>query len=154
MANSARDPYWQASVRREDIDHPEARAEIEDAARTATCRWLVTRRSLQGRPGEVFAHLPFDRDPKKMRPAEDGVSCSLCHQIGKEKLGTRESFNGGFVMIHHAKRVITRNTGLSQFKPVRPTSCRHRPRIRPVEAAQHIRDSAMCATCHTLYTKS
>src|ERR1700730_12034452 len=30
MANSARDPYWQASVRREDIDHPEAHAEIED----------------------------------------------------------------------------------------------------------------------------
>src|SRR6266550_8649111 len=24
MANSARDPYWQASVRREDIDHPES----------------------------------------------------------------------------------------------------------------------------------
>ena len=30
MGNSARDPYWQASVRREDIDHPESRAGIED----------------------------------------------------------------------------------------------------------------------------
>ena len=29
MANSSRDPYWQASVRREMIDHPAARAEIE-----------------------------------------------------------------------------------------------------------------------------
>src|SRR5450759_5261565 len=28
MANSARDPYWQASVRREDIDHPESKAVI------------------------------------------------------------------------------------------------------------------------------
>ena len=30
MANSARDPYWKAAVRRELIDHPEAAADIED----------------------------------------------------------------------------------------------------------------------------
>src|SRR5262245_28931201 len=30
MANSARDPYWQAGVRRESIDHPKAQKEIED----------------------------------------------------------------------------------------------------------------------------
>src|SRR5437879_5643102 len=30
MANSARDPYWQGSVRRESIDHPESKAGIED----------------------------------------------------------------------------------------------------------------------------
>ncbi|MGH8639797.1 MAG: hypothetical protein ACREUZ_21935, partial [Burkholderiales bacterium] len=30
MANSSRDPYWQAAVRREVIDHPKAAAGIED----------------------------------------------------------------------------------------------------------------------------
>src|SRR5688572_30210979 len=30
MANSARDPYWQASVRREIMDHPDAVEEIEN----------------------------------------------------------------------------------------------------------------------------
>ncbi|HWR50399.1 MAG TPA: hypothetical protein VN428_04805, partial [Bryobacteraceae bacterium] len=30
MANSSRDPYWQASVRRETIDHGESKAAIED----------------------------------------------------------------------------------------------------------------------------
>src|SRR5262245_7601934 len=30
MANSSRDPYWQASVRRETIDHPRAKDAIED----------------------------------------------------------------------------------------------------------------------------
>src|SRR5262245_2404068 len=30
MANSSRDPYWQASVRRETIDHPESKKLIED----------------------------------------------------------------------------------------------------------------------------
>ena len=30
MANSSRDPYWQGSVRRESLDHPESQANIED----------------------------------------------------------------------------------------------------------------------------
>ena len=30
MANSSRDPYWQASVRRETLDHPSHQAAIED----------------------------------------------------------------------------------------------------------------------------
>jgi cytochrome c peroxidase len=34
MANSARDPYWQGSVRRETIDHPEASAEIQNECST------------------------------------------------------------------------------------------------------------------------
>src|SRR5205809_6569983 len=34
MANSSRDPYWQGSVRRESIDHPESRADIEDVCST------------------------------------------------------------------------------------------------------------------------
>ena len=98
MGNSSRDPYWQASVRREDIEHPESSAKLEDGC--ADCHMPIARyeAKLQGRLGEVFAHLPFDRDPKKNSAAEDGVSCSVCHQIGKEKLGSRESFNGGFVV--------------------------------------------------------
>ncbi len=40
MANSARDPYWQAGVRREVMDHPGARAAIEDTC--ATCHTLFT----------------------------------------------------------------------------------------------------------------
>src|SRR5215217_7169609 len=30
MANSSRDPYWQASVRRETLDHPKHKGDIED----------------------------------------------------------------------------------------------------------------------------
>src|ERR1700736_5508983 len=30
MGNSSRDPYWQGSVRREVIDHPESQGHIED----------------------------------------------------------------------------------------------------------------------------
>src|SRR5437667_266812 len=97
MANSSRDPYWQGSVRRESIDHPESRADIEDVCSTCHMPMSHYEAKWQGRKAEVFSFLPFEADPKKSASAEDGVSCSVCHQISREKLGTRESFNGGFV---------------------------------------------------------
>lgn len=154
MANSARDPYWQASVRREDMEHPESKAEIEDAC--ADCHMPMARYEAKqkGKLGEVFAHLPFDHDAKKNASAEDGVTCSVCHQITKQNFGTRESFNGGFAIetpqskdnhpefgpfvIQNAQASIMQ-TSTGGFRPT---------------AAEHILDSAMCATCHTLYTKS
>ncbi|MGH7696967.1 MAG: hypothetical protein ACRENH_18390, partial [Gemmatimonadaceae bacterium] len=41
MANSARDPYWQASVRREVLDHPERAKQIEDEC--STCHMPMMR---------------------------------------------------------------------------------------------------------------
>ncbi len=154
MANSARDPYWQASVRREDLDHPQSKAAIEDGC--ADCHMPIVRyeSKLQGHLGEVFAHLPFDDDPKKNASAEDGVSCSVCHQIGKDKLGTRESFNGGFVVDSPQAEENHPEYGPFVIQPgqarIMQTSTGG---FRPTEAG-HIHDSALCATCHTLYTKS
>jgi hypothetical protein len=154
MANSSRDPYWQASVRRESIDHPESQSFIEDDC--SVCHMPITRfeAKLHGRRGEIFSHLPFDPDREQGRQAEDGVTCSVCHQIGNEKLGTRESFNGGFVVdrpdaqadhpeygpfdIERGQQLIMR-TSSGGFLP---------------SSQAHIRDSQLCATCHTLYTKS
>jgi hypothetical protein len=67
MANSSRDPYWQASVRREAIDHHESQAAIEDEC--SACHMPVTRyeAKLRGQLGEVFSHLPFD-EHKKQNP--------------------------------------------------------------------------------------
>lgn len=154
MANSARDPYWQASVRREDIDHPEKKAAIEDGC--ADCHMPITRyqEKLQGRLGQVFAHLPFASDPRNNAPAEDGVSCSVCHQIGRDKLGSKESFNGGFAIDSPRSKDDHPEYGpfaiANGQAHIMQTSTGG---FRPTEAA-HIRDSALCATCHTLYTKT
>src|ERR1700674_1875279 len=154
MANSARDPYWQASVRREAIDHPESKAVIEDEC--ATCHMPMARyeAKVEGRKGEVFAHLPFANDPKKNATAEDGVSCSICHQIGTEKLGTRESFNGGFVIDPPRTKDEHAEYGpylieKGQAHIMQTSSEGFRP-----TGDKHIQDSALCATCHTLYTRS
>jgi hypothetical protein len=152
MANSARDPYWQASVRRESIDHPQATADIEDEC--SVCHMPVARyeAKLQQRKGEIFKFLPFGADPKNSAQAEDGVTCAVCHQISQEKLGTRESFNGGFVLENPPAK-----NARPEYGPFDVTPGRQRIMdsstggFRPTYA-QHIRDSALCGTCHQLYT--
>ena len=154
MANSARDPYWQASVRREDIDHPESKAEIEDAC--ADCHMPMARYEAkqQGKLGEVFAHLPFDRNTRKNADAEDGVTCSVCHQIGKQNFGTRESFNGGFQIEAPQSKENRPEFGPFVIQNAQASIMQSSTGgFRPA-GAEHILDSAMCATCHTLYTKS
>src|SRR6266478_8099653 len=154
MGNSSRDPYWQGSVRRESIDHPESVAAIEDEC--SVCHMPITRfeAKVEGRKGQIFSHLPFDQDKKDNAKAEDGVSCSVCHQIAKEKLGTAESFNGGFVVNPPASKGEH-----PEYGPFAIDNGRQRimhtssAGFRPTEAA-HIRDSALCSTCHTLKTKA
>ena len=51
-----------------------------------------------GHPAEVFAHLPLSAKHKGNKQAADGVSCSICHQIEPDRLGTPSSFDGRFVV--------------------------------------------------------
>ncbi len=78
MAHSSRDPYWQASVRREAIDHPAHAAQIEDEC--ASCHMPMPTRIARaaGATGEVFSHLPIGKDQSELqRLAGDGVSCTV-----------------------------------------------------------------------------
>ena len=154
MANCARDPYWQAGVRRESIDHPESKALIEDEC--SICHMPMARfdSKMRGHEGEVFSHLPFDSDKPGDRLAEDGVSCSLCHQIANEKLGTRDSYVGGFVVDTARPKGERQVYGpfkieTGQTRIMRSSS----GGFQPTES-DHIRKSEVCATCHTLYTKA
>jgi len=152
MANSSRDPYWQGSVRRESIDHPESQADIEDEC--TICHMPMSRyqAKLQGNKGELFSHLPFDSGKKGNDEAEDGVSCSVCHQIEKQNFGTAESFTGGFLIAPSAVQGDRPEYGPFNVDPGHQTIMRSSTGgFRPTEAV-HIRDSALCGTCHTLYT--
>ena len=152
MANSSRDPYWQASVRREAIDHAAVIPDIEDEC--SVCHMPVARyqAKLQGKKGEIFAHLPFDPDKKNSVAAEDGVTCSICHQISKEKLGSRDSFNGEFVIAVPESKNQRPEYGPFDVPPERQhIMTTSTGGFQPVQA-QHIRDSALCGSCHQLYT--
>ncbi len=153
MANSSRDPYWQAAVRRETMDHPKAGAAIEDEC--AVCHMPMARYEAmtEGREGEVFAHLGFDGENHADRLAADGVSCAACHQIKDEKLGTRESFVGRFVIEPGAALGERPLYGPFEIDAGRTRVMRSSAGFRPTEG-KHIQKSEMCATCHTLYTKA
>jgi hypothetical protein len=153
MANSSRDPYWQAAVRRETMDHPKARAAIEDEC--AVCHMPMSRYDAKahGREGEVFAHLRFRPDQPEDRLAVDGVSCATCHQIKDEKLGTRESFVGRFVIDASRPEGERRVYGPFEVDAGRTRIMRSSTGFRPTKSS-HVEKSELCATCHTLYTKA
>jgi hypothetical protein len=152
MANSARDPYWQASVRRETIDHQEVSREIQDEC--SACHMPVSRYRAKdrGEKGEVFAFLPFPAKDEQAAYAEDGVTCSLCHQISKDKLGTRESFNAGFVINPPAANNVRAEFGPFLIDASRQLVMRSSTGGFEPQHAEHIRDSALCGSCHQLYT--
>jgi hypothetical protein len=188
MANSARDPYWQASVRRETVDHPSVTAEIEDECSICHMPMSYTAAHASGRTGKVFAHLPTSAeatvgkpasaeaptsakapasakatagksvrkplrtpDDPESRLAQDGVSCALCHQITPRNLGTPASFTGGYVIDTTTPR---------EQRPVYGPFVPDKGLLRIMHSVTgyqqtvglHIRQSELCATCHTLYT--
>ena len=154
MANSSRDPYWQAGVRRETIDHPESKAAIENECSICHMPIVHYEAKLKGQKSEIFAHIPFNEANQASAAAADGVTCSVCHQIGPQGLGTPESYVGNFVIDppkiagDHAEygpyavaageqRIMQSSSG--GFQPI---------------AGQHITESGICGSCHTLITKA
>jgi hypothetical protein len=151
MANAARDPYWQASVRAEVLDNPDYQAVIED--KCATCHMPMGRFTAVAFDGEgkVLGGGFLDPESERHDLAVDGVSCTLCHQIGEPGLGQPDSFSGGFVIdtdlpvgerLTFGPYVVGKNLvrvmqSASGFIPVQ---------------GLHTTQAKLCATCHTLYT--
>jgi hypothetical protein len=151
MANSARDPYWHAAVRREAMDHPAARAAIED--KCSTCHMPMHRftAAQQGAQGEVFANIGAALITAPSAAASDGVSCTVCHQIQGDNFGDSASFTGGFLI--DTTTVTGQRTiyGPHDVDAGRRRVMQSAAQFVPGESA-HLQESEMCATCHTLYT--
>ena len=154
MANAARDPYWLGTVRRETLDHPKAVAAIE--AECSICHMPMARYTAHagGGQGQIFANLPAGRSEEPLAPlAVDGVSCTLCHQILADKLGTRESMVGRFVIDEKTPMGQRSIHGPFEVDAGRSRIMRSASLFEPKQAA-HIRESGLCGSCHTLYTHS
>jgi len=151
MANSARDPYWQASVRREIIDHGDAQAAIEDECSICHTPMATFAARALGTHGVVFAHLaPQTAGSTTDLLAADGVSCTVCHQIERDRLGSPESFTGRFAI--DTRQVPLRSAfGRFAIDAGRARIMSTASGFLPAEA-QQIRQAELCATCHTLFT--
>ena len=152
MANSARDPYWQGSVRRESIDHPDVSAAIQDECSTChmPAQHLIDK--AEGRETEVFARFPLTKNHEKNKFAEDGVTCSVCHRVEQTGLGTEQTFNGNVVVAAASDRDNRPEYGPFAVDAGHQTVMRSSTGGFVPQQAAHIRDAGLCGSCHTLYT--
>ena len=153
MANSARDPFWQASVRSEIASRPNAAASIENTC--ATCHMPMARYTdrVEGGQAGIFGSDLIDPDHPLHDLAMDGVSCTLCHQVLDEGLGFQASYNGGFE--------VDLETAPGERLIYGPYSV-DEPAVIAMQAASgyvptqglQLGDSELCGTCHTFFAGS
>jgi hypothetical protein len=154
MGNAGRDPYWMAGVRRETIDHPMAAQAIQDECTICHMPMMRYEAKLAGGEGTVFAHLPPDPGKRSDQLANDGVSCSVCHQITSEGLGTRASYVGGFQIDSSKPPGERHEYGPFKIEKGQTTIMRTSATFQPEENKEVIQSSELCATCHTLLTQA
>ena len=142
MANSAVDPYWKAAVSAEVAATPSQKPHIEEVC--SRCHAPMAAPITTSPDGKVLAFLRDDHT--KAALSKDGVSCTVCHQISSENLGTDASFTGRF-QFNNKSEIYGPHAN-----PVTMPMQRH-VGFTPTKG-DHILSSAMCATCHTVITES
>jgi hypothetical protein len=131
-ASSAHDPYWKAKVREEALEVPAAAAQIEN-----TClRCHAPAQQYSSGAGMRF------RDLKQQ--GEEGVTCTVCHQITPAGFGTKASFSGNF-------RIGAESQIFGPHENPFSMPMLHHTGYQPVESP-HVLDAELCATCHTVIT--
>ena len=151
MANAARDPYWQASVRREVLSNPQHQGVIEDLCATCHMPMAHFTGAAAGVAGQVLDAGLSDPAHDLHPIAMDGVSCTLCHQIRPDGFGEHESFDGGYAIDAELppdarKAFGPYPIGMGMIQIMQSSSG-----FVPVRS-MHVGQSELCATCHTVYT--
>jgi hypothetical protein len=151
MANSARDPYWQASVRGEVISHPDYNAIIQDKCTTCHIPMARITQVIAGGTGVALDDGFLNTTNKLHDLGIDGISCTLCHQIEPTNLGAEESYDGHFV-IDETKPVGQRvSYGPYVVAETDSVVMKSTSGYIPIQG-KHIQSSELCGACHTLYT--
>ncbi|MEM1416168.1 MAG: hypothetical protein AAGH15_14770 [Myxococcota bacterium] len=144
MSFSGRDPYFLAALSHEIAVQPEAETLI--ASTCTRCHAPAGHETL--RPSG--AHLDLEALTGSVETeallGREGVTCTVCHQIDPENLGTDESFSGGW-------RIGGARTIYGPFEDPVGRDMQLTSGYTPV-FGPHMRDSAQCATCHTLFTRA
>jgi hypothetical protein len=150
MANSARDPYWQASVRREAIDHAGSAEAIESEC--ATCHMPLQRLAdkAAGQNTAILSRMPIDAHHDANAAAADGVGCNVCHQIKPEGLGEAVTYNGEFAVAATGQKP---RPLYGPWNPDARATTMHisTAGLTPTQS-EHVRQAGLCGSCHTLYT--
>ena len=143
MANAARDPLWRAMMSAEIAATPSRKAEIE--AKCFSCHGPMAKRAgLKDGALPTLEMVYTDTDRSQI--LLDGVSCTVCHQSTEEHFGEESGYSGNFVVNDyreiygpHANPFGMPMSRMSGYDPV---------------YGDHVLESALCGTCHTLFTNT
>jgi len=138
MANSFRDPLWRAVMEAEVEENPALRGFIENKCQT--CHAPAARAQAAAEGTNELAFTLAKTSPL----SGEGVGCTVCHQIRAANLGTKESFTGHFE-IGRERRIF------GPYQDVLTMPMQRHVNYTP-EFGAHTQDSALCSTCHTLFT--
>jgi len=138
MAHSFKDPLWRAVMEAEVQEHPALKSFIENKCQTCHAPLARTEAAANGTNQLALA------DARHSPLAGEGVGCTLCHQIQPKNLGTHTSFTGHY-------QIGTNRLIFGPYEDVLTMPMRRHVDYTPVHGA-HVQDSALCATCHTLFT--
>ncbi len=138
MANSSKDPLWRAMVSGEVNEFPAMQDTIETLCTKCHAPMGYTQAIYDGHTKYTMAELR--QDPL----ANDGVSCTVCHQINPSNFGQRSSYSGNYIItddsLIYGPYEYPDSFFMQQFIGYTPT-------YEPKSIT-----SDLCATCHTLFT--
>ncbi len=138
MGNASKDPLWRAMVAEEVSNFPQLQETIESTCLRCHSPMGYTQAIYNGQSGYSMAELK--QDPL----ANDGVSCTVCHQIKPDNFGTQGSYSGNYII--QADSIL--------YGPYENSDTTLMWAIigYKSEFSPHVNQSELCATCHTLFT--
>ena len=137
MANAARDPLWRAKVSHETLVNPDHAEALENVC--TRCHAPLGNFNAHHQGQEYYGINDMVADPLAM----DGVSCTSCHQIKSESLGNYS----GNLLIGTSKQIW--GPYIDPFTMPMFNHTGYTPTL-----GEHITDSQICGSCHTLITNS
>jgi hypothetical protein len=149
MANAAHDPLFLAKVTSEIVRTPALQAAIEEKCSHCHMPMAFTQAKVDGTVRAIFGDGFANTSNALHQAAYDGVSCTVCHQIEKQDLGTPASFSGGFTIDTSTDPPDRKAYG--PFPEPFADTMRRVTGFTPQPGLQTL-NAALCATCHTLYT--
>lgn len=135
MGNAAKDPFWKAKVSFETIINPGLKEHIESTC--TKCHAPQGNFEAQHNGQTHYSIVEMNNDPL----AKDGVSCTVCHQIMEESHG---NFSGNI-------QFNTEHKIYGPYADIFPNPMINMTGYTPTYST-HIKDSELCANCHTLLT--
>uniref|UniRef100_A0A7V2ZM35 T9SS type A sorting domain-containing protein n=1 Tax=Ignavibacterium album TaxID=591197 RepID=A0A7V2ZM35_9BACT len=138
MGNASKDPLWRAMVAEEVSNFPQHQQMIETTCTKCHSPIGFTQAIYNGQNNYSMAELKLDP------LANDGVSCTVCHQIKPDNFGTPQSYSGNYII--HADSILYgpyENSDTTLMRAVVGYKAQY---------SSHTNNSELCATCHTLFT--